>query len=163
VIAIDTNVLVYAHRDDAPFHDAAKHHLTTLAEGRAPWAIPWPCIHEFVSTVTHSRVFRPPTPLEGAIAQVEAWMASPSLVLLAEGPAYWTELRDVLRSGRIAGPQVHDARIAALCRDHGVRELWTADRDFSRFDGLVVRNPLLADAARERGSDYGRRRAPTRA
>jgi len=45
--------------------------------------------------------------------------------------------------GKIAGPQVHDARIAALCRDHGVHELWSADRDFSRFAGLAVVNPLV--------------------
>jgi predicted nucleic acid-binding protein len=75
--------------------------------------------------------------------QVDAWLESPRLVLLAEEQGYWTELRDSLKSGRIAGPQVHDARIAALCHQHGVRELLSADRDFSRMSGLKVRNPLL--------------------
>jgi predicted nucleic acid-binding protein len=41
-------------------------------------------------------------------------------------------------------PQVHDARVAAPCRQHGVRELWSADRDFGRFAGLAVTNPLVA-------------------
>lgn len=157
MIAVDTNLLIYAHRPDAPFHDAAKRCLATLAEGPGAWAIPWPCLHEFLAVVTRPRVFRIPTPLPTALAQVEAWLASPTVVLLAEGPRYWSELREVLRAGRVAGAQVHDARIAALCRAHGVHELWTADRDFSRFGGLVVRNPLLADVAREGGPRYGRR------
>jgi hypothetical protein len=163
MIAVDTNILIYAHRHDAPFHERARDRVAGLAEGRAAWAIPWPCVHEFLGVVTRPRVFHPPTPLDAALAQVEAWMTSPSLVLLAEGSGYWDELRALLSAGRISGPQVHDARIAALCRAHGVRELWTADRDFSRFGGLVVRNPLLADAVRERAPRYGRSRTSARA
>jgi uncharacterized protein len=48
-----------------------------------------------------------------------------------------------MQEGWIAGPQVHDARLGALCRLHGVRKLWTADRDFGRFPGLTIRNPLV--------------------
>ncbi len=154
MIAVDTNILVYAHRDDAPFHETAKRCVATLAEGRAAWGIPWPCVHEFIGLVTRPHVFRPPTPLEAAIEQVDAWLASPSVVLLAEGPGYWSELRAVLAAARVTGPRVHDARVAALCRAYGVRELLTADRDFSRFAGLTVRNPLVSDAARERGQRY---------
>ena len=143
MIAVDTNVLVYAHRQDSPWHDAAHARLVELAEGRAPWAIPWPCLHEFLAIVTHPRIWTPPTPLPAAMEQVEAWLEAPSLVLLSEGDGYWLALRDTLQAARIAGPQVHDARVAALCGLHGVRELWTADRDFGRFPDLVVRNPLV--------------------
>ncbi|BFU96536.1 MAG: ribonuclease VapC43 [Nitrospira sp.] len=143
MIAIDSNLLVYAHREDSSWHEPAYDHLLRLAEGRAPWAIPWPCIHEFLAIVTHSRIYAPPTPLETAINQVEAWMESPSLVLLSESENYWTQLGTVLRAAKVSGPQVHDARVAALCLQHGVMELWTADRDFSRFAGLTVRNPLV--------------------
>ena len=143
MIAVDTNLLVYAHREDSSWHEAAYRKIAGLAEGRAPWAIPWPCVHEFIAIVTHPRIYSPPTPLTAAIDQAEAWMESPSLVLLAETEGYWSELRSVLEQGRIAGPQVHDARVAAICRDHGVRELWTVDRDFGRFPTLNVRNPLV--------------------
>lgn len=143
MIAVDTNLLVYAHREDSPWHDAAYARIEELAEGRAPWAIPWPCVHEFLAIVTHPRIFAPPTPLAAAVKQVEAWLEAPSLAMLAEAEGYWEELRAALRSGRVTGAQVHDARIAALCRLHGVRELWTADRDFGRFPGLAVRNPLV--------------------
>jgi len=144
VIAIDTNMLVYAHRLDCEFNQRAHDALTLLAVGRAPWAIPWPCVHEFFSIVTHPRIWNPPTPVEQAIAQIEAWRRSSSVTFLAEPAAYWEELRELLRRSKIVGPKVHDARIAAICSVHGVRELWSADRDFSRFAGLSVVNPLTA-------------------
>ena len=143
MIAIDTNVLVYAHREDSPFHEAAAACLTACANGRAPWAIPWPCVHEFFSIATHLRIYSPPTPAARALDQIDAWFESPSLVLLAETDGHWPALRPLLQQGRIAGPAVHDARIAALCLQHGVRELWSADRDFGRFPALRVFNPLL--------------------
>lgn len=143
MIAVDSNLLVYAHREDSPWYDAAYACIVELAEGQGPWAIPWPCIHEFLAIVTHPRIYTPPTPLEKALDQVEAWLESPSLVLLSESEDYWQQLRSMLQSGRVSGPQVHDARIAALCQQHGVSELWTIDRDFGRFPGLTVKNPLI--------------------
>ena len=142
MIAVDTNILVYAHREDSPSHAAAATQLETLAEGPAPWAVPWPCLHEFLAIVTHPRIYQPPTPPARALDQVDAWLESPSVVLLAEGDDYWATLRPALAAARAAGPIVHDARIVALCRQHGIRELWSADRDFSRFANLRVRNPL---------------------
>ncbi|MFP3928267.1 MAG: type II toxin-antitoxin system VapC family toxin [Desulfobacteraceae bacterium] len=143
MIALDTNLLVYAHREDSPFHEPAYYCVLQLAEGQASWAIPWPCIHEFLAIVTHPRIYEPPTPLEKAIDQVEAWMESPSLFLLSEYEDYWAQIRGMLQRGRISGPQVHDARVAALCKAYGIRELWTADRDFSRFPDISVQNPLI--------------------
>lgn len=144
MIAVDTNILVYAHREDSRWHDAASARVVELAEGRTPWAIPWPCIHEFLAIVTHPKVFAPPTPLPSAMDQVEAWLESPTLVLLSESDGHWSELRTIIETGRVVGPQVHDARVAALCLQHGVRELWSADRDFGRFPRLTTTNPLVA-------------------
>ena len=147
MIAVDTNILVYAHREDSPFYSAASQRIAALAEGTAVWSIPWPCLHEFLAIVTHRRIYAPPTPLQRALNQIDAWLESPTLMLLAESSTYWPTLRTLLAGGQIAGAQVHDARIAALCREHGVRELWSADRDFSRFAGLAVVNPLLPQGA----------------
>lgn len=143
MIAVDTNILVYAHREDSPFHEPAFRRITELAEGRAAWAIPWPCLHEFLAIVTHPRIYAPPTPLARALDQVNAWLESPSLALLTESAAHWPTLRALIAGGRTIGAQIHDARVAALCRQHGVRELWSADRDFNRFAGLTVVNPLV--------------------
>jgi hypothetical protein len=142
MIAVDTNLLVYAHRRDSDWHAAAAGVVRSLAEGGVPWAIPWPCIHEFMAIVTHPRIYRPATPTGAALAQVAAWLESPGLNLLAEGPGYADRLSALVTEAKVAGAKVHDARIAALCLYHGVRELWSADRDFSRYPSLAVRNPL---------------------
>ena len=94
--------------------------------------------------MTHPRIYDPPTPLPQAVEQIDAWLESPRLVLLGEAPGYWLRLRDLVVASRVAGGLVHDARVAALCLHHGVSELWTADRDFSRFPALTARNPLVA-------------------
>lgn len=143
MIAVDTNLLVYAHRQDNPFHAAARQAIASLAEGRATWAIPWPCVHEFYSVATHPRVYSPPSTPDEAITQIEIWLESPTLMLLSESGDYWPQLREITERAKLQGPMVHDARIAALCLLHGVPELWSADRDFSRFPALRVRNPLI--------------------
>ncbi|MEO5734375.1 MAG: TA system VapC family ribonuclease toxin [Rubrivivax sp.] len=143
MIAVDTNLLVYAHRADSPFHTTAAARIAACAEGRASWAIPWPCVHEFYAIVTHPRIYDPPSPATKALDQIDAWLESPSLVLLAETEGHWIELRALLTRSKTVGPAVHDARIAALCLQHGVTELWSADRDFNRFPKLRVRNPLV--------------------
>lgn len=143
MIAVDINILIYAHREDSPFHELAFRRLAGLAKGRTAWAIPWPCIHEFLAIVTHPRRYLPPTPLARALDQLDAWLESPTLVLLTESAEHWPILQTLLVSGRVAGGQVHDARIAALCQEHGVTEFWSADRDFNRFPGLTAINPLI--------------------
>jgi hypothetical protein len=143
MIAVDTNLLVYSVREDSPWHQAALTCLRGLAEGVSTWAIAWPCIHEFIAVVTHPRIYKPATPLRDALLQVDYWMESPGLRLLGEGPGYWDQLKDILDAGKARGPIVHDAHVMAICRDLGVREIWTADRDFSRFKGIRTRNPLV--------------------
>jgi len=143
VIAVDTNILVYAHRKDAEWHGPANRCISELAESRTNWAIPWPCLHEFVAIVTHPRIYSPPSSLQQAFDQVEAWRESPGLQLIHESREHWSVFRELMTTGQAKGPVVHDARIAAVCITHGVRELLTADRDFSRFPALRTRNPLI--------------------
>jgi uncharacterized protein len=144
VIAVDTNILVYAHRMDSPFHATAADRITGLAEGAAAWAIPWPCVHEFLAIVTNPRIYDPPTAIPVALEYVDALFQSPTLILLSETDLHWKTLGPLIAAGRISGGRVHDARIAAICMQHSVRELWSADRDFSRFPALTVVNPLVS-------------------
>jgi toxin-antitoxin system PIN domain toxin len=145
MIGVDTNILVYAHRKDSPWHDAARNAIKEIAEGQARWALPWACVHEFIAIVTHPRIYRSPSTLKEALDQVSAWLESPSVETVGEDFGYWTVLERLLRDGKVKGPRVHDARVAAVCLLHGVRELWTVDRDFSSFPQLGTRNPLLAE------------------
>ena len=144
MIAVDTNLLVYAHREDSEWHERSLAILLGLANGTQRWAIPWPCVHEFFAIVTHRRIYREPSNSAQATAAIDAWSASPVLEFLHESPTYWGTLTRLIDAGRIRGPMIHDARIAAICIDNGATELLSADRDFSRFAGLVVRNALLA-------------------
>ncbi len=144
MIAVDTNILVYAHRQDHEWHEAASLCLRTLAEGGATWAIPWPCVHEFYAVATRPNVFNPPSTAAQALGQLAAWFESPSLQLLGESANHFNTLRRLATDAKVVGAAIHDARIAAICMDHGATTLWTADRDFSRFAAIKVRNPLAS-------------------
>ncbi len=143
MIAVDTNVLVYAHRIDSPFHGEASASLERLATGSRRWAVPWPCAHEFIAIVTHPKIYKVPTPLAGALRALEELNGCSTLEFIGEADGYLDSLAEIALAARVQGGAIHDARIAAICRFHGVRELWSADRDFSRFEGLKVRNPLV--------------------
>lgn len=147
MIAVDTNILVYAHRRDSPQFDLARRRVAELARDEQGWAIPWPCVHEFVGIVTHPKIFKKPTPVATAIDQVNAWQDSGGLHLLAETSATWRFVESVLVGAAVVGPRVRDAKVAAICLTHRVDELWTADRDFSRFPALRTRNPLNGSEA----------------
>lgn len=142
MIAVDTNVLVYAHRVDSPHHVRASEVLRELAAGRGPWSIPWPCLHEFLAVVTHPRIYRPATSSAVAVDAVHAILALPTVQVLSETSDHWSILAGLLQGPGVVGPKVHDARIAAICLGHGVDALWSADRDFSWFPDLRVINPL---------------------
>ncbi len=160
MIALDTNILVYARREESLRHSPALRLLRRLSEGDAPWALPWPCVYEYLRVVTHPRLFNPPSDLTRTLDDLDALFDSPSLLLLGEGSAHYTHLRRMVLAGRASGNLAHDAHIAALLREHGVREFWTSDRDFSRFPGIVVRDPFGTGEVHETRARYGARRAP---
>lgn len=143
MIAVDTNLLVYAHRADLPQHATAVDTLRPLVEGVQPWAIAWPCVHEFFATVTSTK-FKPASTPKVAWAAIQNLVASPSLRLIGEGLNHLQWLGPLVERGDVRGGMIHDARIVAICLAHGVNELWTADRDFSRFPELKTHNPLNA-------------------
>jgi toxin-antitoxin system PIN domain toxin len=140
--AIDTNVLIYAEIISSQYHLQARQVLTELAEGAAPWALPWPCIYEFLRVVTHPRVFHPPVPLEVALTDLRAITDSPSLLLLCETERHVELMTSIAKEAGVTGNLIHDAHIAALCIEHGVTELISADRDFLRFKPLKIINPF---------------------
>ena len=139
MIAVDTNVLVYAHREGLPKHRAARQALTDLAEGTVPWALPVFCLGEFLRVVTHPRLFDPPYDPEEASEALARVLHSPSVRVLIPGEAYPDLLLQAVRESEVTGNLVFDAQIVALCREAGVTALLTEDRDFARFRGFAVR------------------------
>jgi toxin-antitoxin system PIN domain toxin len=142
VRALDTNVLVCSEITNTPHHRKARDLVRACAEGGEAWAIPWPCIYEFLRVVTHPRVFHPPVRREVALADLRAVLQSPSLVLLSETTRHAEVMDKVVRASGATGNLIHDAHIAALCLEHGVTELHTGDRDFLRFKELRAVDPF---------------------
>ena len=143
MLAVDTNVLVYAHRRDVPEHDVALALIRSLAGGDEAWAIAWPSIYEFFSVVTNPRIWKQAASSSAeAWCQLDAWFKAPGLALLSEPDGFASVLANFARRARVRGPVIHDARIAAICVAHGVDRLLTRDRDFSLFPELAVEDPF---------------------
>lgn len=140
MIAVDTNILVYAYDRRAPEHERALAAIAGLA-GEQAWAIPWIVVGEFYAVLTNARRWRLPR-RDDAVAALDAWIGAGAM-LLGEPPHHWPSLRALLLDARPLGPHVHDTRIVAVCLAAGVSELWSSDRDFGRYPGLRVRNPLI--------------------
>ena len=144
MIAIDTNILIYAHRAENSFHTAANQAIRDLINQGKPCGIPIGCVHEFLAIATNPKVFLHPTPSQHALGQIQAWLDAPSIRLLHSGLSHFKILSNLVNKGHIFGGKMHDARIAATCIENGVSVLWTADRDFSQFThALKTFNPLI--------------------
>lgn len=139
---VETNILVYAHRKDSEFHKSAYKFIKELAEGLNIWGIPWHCLHEFISVVTHPKIYKPASTLEQALKQIDTWLESPTLQVLSENKDHWQHLKNLCTRSKLSGPMIYDARIAAIAIDHKAEVIYTCDRDFSRFKEVTVENPL---------------------
>ena len=132
--ALDTNVLIHAHRKEMAKHVEANLLLHNLAEGTKPWGLPVFCLGEFLRVVTHPRVFAPPTTIRNALAALDELLQSPAVSLLLPGNRYWSCLHDVISQGQASGNVVFDAQIVAVCLEHGIDFLISEDRGLKRFE-----------------------------
>ena len=143
MLAVDTNVLVYAVHTGADEYERCRELVERWRRDPLPWATTWSILYEFLRIVTHPRVFASPLKITDAWSFVTALMAAPGLQLLVEGPRHvevatktFQELPD------LRGNLTHDAHTAILLREHGVRRIYTRDTDFHRFPFLEVMDPL---------------------
>jgi uncharacterized protein len=135
----DVNVLIYAHREDAPEHERYEMWLAALARGNEPFAVAEVVLAGFLRIVTNGKIFDPPTPMVTAIAFCQRLVQLPNAILIAPSRRHWDLFVDLC--GNVRGPLVSDAYLAALAVEHGC-ELMTTDSDFARFKGLRWRHPL---------------------
>jgi toxin-antitoxin system PIN domain toxin len=142
MIALDTNVLVYAADRSFPEHARCRALVERLRADRLPWYLTWSVIYEFLRVTTHPRVLKRPWRLSDAWRFVEALLASPSLTVLAETHAHAQVVAQVQAEVTgLEGNPVHDLHIAASLREHGVTRLCTRDTLFHRFAFLTVVDP----------------------
>lgn len=141
---IDANVLVYASNRDDPRHDAAQELIERLAAGPDLLYLFWPVALAYVRIVTRRDIFDDPPSLAKACADIAGLLERPNVRSPSEGAGFWTRFRAIASDAGVRGNLVTDAHIATLMRQHGVSTIWTHDRDFRRFDGITVRDPLGA-------------------
>lgn len=138
---LDVNVLVYAHRADAPDHQPYRHWLEDLVDSGELFATPDLVLSGFIRVVTHPRVFDPPSSLDDALQFVEAVRNVPNQVPVAPGSGHWAIFTDLCRRAGAKGNLVPDAYLAAMAIESGATWI-TTDRDYARFPGLRWRHPL---------------------
>lgn len=144
MLLADVNVLVHAHREDAPDHLRFRNWLRGVLEGDQAYAVSDLVLSGFLRVVTHPRVFDPPSPLEDALAFVGVVRSQPHAVPVWPGPRHWGIFVRLCREAGAKGNLVADAYLAALAIEAGA-EWVTTDRDYARFRGLRWRHPLEGD------------------
>jgi toxin-antitoxin system PIN domain toxin len=140
--AIDANILLYASDGDSPFHQPAIAFLERCARGPELVNVPWPTVMAYLRIATHPTIFERPLSPGEAIANVEALISRPHVRVLSESEGFWSVFREVTGTVITRGNLVPDAHIASLLRQHGIRELYTRDRDFRKFDFLRICDPF---------------------
>lgn len=137
----DVNILVYAHREDSPFHAQALSWLEDAANARTPFSLAEPVLSGFVRVVTHPRVFTRPSTLDEALEFAQCLAERRNVFRSRPGLHHWTIFVRLCQAAGVRGSLVADAYLAALAIEQGA-EWVTTDRDFARFPGLRWRHLL---------------------
>lgn len=141
MILVDANVLIYAVHAESPQHAAARRWLEATLSGTTELGFSWSVLLAFLRLTTRRAVFTNPLSVEGATAIVDEWLDQPFARVVVPGPRHWSILRHLLAAAGTAGNLTTDAHLAALAIEHRAR-LATTDRDFGRFPGLALVDPV---------------------
>lgn len=145
MILVDANLLLYAYNPSFDRHRRARAWLEGVLSRPDPVCLAWASILAFLRIVTNPRAFEYPLSVEEAVPIVSAWLERPMVAILEPGARHWAVLAELLSRTQVRGPAVMDAHLAALAIEHGA-VLCTTDRDFARFPGLRLLDPLGAGA-----------------
>jgi toxin-antitoxin system PIN domain toxin len=140
--AVDVNILLYASDTDSPYFEQAKAFIETCITQQELFYLGWPTVMSYLRVATHSGVFGHPLSPDEAMTNIETLLNLPHARFLSEEEGFWDVYRATAAEVPTRGNLVPDAHLAALLRYHGVKTLYTHDRDFLKFTFLDVRDPL---------------------
>ena len=140
--SVDVNILLYASDTSSPKHAEGIRFLKQRASDPDLFCIAWSTLIAFLRIATHPGIFAQPLSPDDALRNVESLLSLPRVRLLSEGEGFLEVYREVTARFPVRGNLVPDAHLAALLRQHGVRRLYTVDRDFRKFDFLEVADPF---------------------
>jgi uncharacterized protein len=142
MVALDVSLLAYAVNRFAPEHSRANALVEALVEGEQPWALPWPAVHEFIRLVTHPDAVARPLGAQEAVQFIERLVEAPSVQVLGPTAGHARTLAQVLESVPAVGGLPLGLEVAVTLREHGLRELLSADRGMRRYPFLTVIDPV---------------------
>ncbi len=143
----DVNVLVAASRSDHPQHDVARNWLegaaSAASSGNALVLMPM-VLASFLRLVSSPKIFHEPTPIDDAVAFLDALLSAPGVHLAPLGPE-WPRLRNLCIDKQLKGNALPDAWLAAATIHLG-EHLVSFDRDFKKLIGKTHFTLLNTDA-----------------
>jgi toxin-antitoxin system PIN domain toxin len=146
--AFDVNILLYASDTGSPHFERATSFIESCIAKKEVFAVAWPTVMSYLRIATHPAVFDHPLSPDEAMANVEALLSLPHARFLSEDEGFWDVYRAITKEVPTRGNLVPDAHLAALLRFHGIKILYTHDRDFLKFPFLDVRDPLGGNATK---------------
>lgn len=144
MLLIDANLLIHAYQTNSPHHERARPWLERVLSGDEPVLISLTTLLAFMRIMTDRNLHGQPMDVPTAHRHVSAWLARPNVSVAEPTPAHWPTLLSVATESQARGPILMDAHLAALAVEHGAT-VCTADRDFRRFKGVRVVDPLAED------------------
>lgn len=144
MIALDSNLLVYAHRAAAPEHLAARAAIEFAAADPRGWGIALPSVSEFWMVATHPSSAGGPSTGTQAQAFLDALRRDGGMRTFLPRSGFDTRLAATAATMAVNGARVFDLQIGLIALEAGATEIWSHDRRFAAPRGLAVHDPLAA-------------------
>lgn len=140
--SLDVNVLLYASDRSSDRHLRARRFVEACAAGPEILCLTWPTLMSYLRIATHPRIFTAPLSPDEALGNVSALIRLPHVRAISELDGFIDAYKHVTDETSVRGNLVPDAHVAAILFQHGVRTLYSNDRDFRKFSSLELRDPF---------------------
>ena len=140
--SLDVNVLLYASDRSSDRHVQARRFVEACAAGPEILCLAWPTLMSYLRIATHSRIFSTPLSPDEALGNVSALLGLPHVRAVSELEGFLDAYKHVTGETSVRGNLVPDAHVAAILFQHGVRTLYSNDRDFRKFSSIELRDPF---------------------